>query len=319
MLQVAHGDTAQPFITTAAATATLFGPADADNIPDSLRLNLGYSINGEMATQLMPLMETSPIGEGLQQYTYSAISVMPSRGTYSFSVNACCLEPDFDNLDSTTPQALHLPALYTFTNPQFMGVNNGATFSTSFQQQALVGIPLATVLSANDTEEDSIALALYNPGMLEGDFSLPNEIDNGGAAEFSISSDGLLQWNTPTEAGKSYLLPVEVSEYRNGVELGVSIAYFRLSTTGATSSTVFDSDWAVAAYPNPTNGTLLISAPPTTRLSATLTNLQGQLLRRWENLQDGQQIDVGQTPGLYLLSFKDGKRTKTLKITVAGE
>jgi len=318
-LQVAHASPEQPNATKLLFTATLFGPSDADSVPDSLSLNLGYFSEGDMVSEEIPLISTSPLEDELNQYTYALEWVVPSRIAYLFSVEACCLEPAFDNLSTTAPQPLFLPTLYTFPNPQFVGVNNGAVFAVPLQQQATTSTPLNAVLSASDTEGDSIALSLYDPETFEGDFLLPNEIDNGGTANFSLSSDGQLQWDTPTEAGKSYLLPVQVSEYRNGIVLGTSIAYFRLSTTSATSSTPLNSGWAVSAYPNPTKGALVISAPASARLSATLINLQGQLLRQWVGLQDGQRIHLGQTPGVYLLSLTDGKRIKTLRIVVAGE
>lgn len=319
MLQVAHASPEQPHATKLLFTATLFGPSNADSVPDSLSLNLSYYSEGDMVFEEIPLISTSPLDDELNQYTYSLEWVVPSRIAYLFSVEACCLEPEFDNLSTTAPQPLFLPTIYTFPNPQFVGVNNGAVFAVPLQQQATTSTPLNSVLSASDTEGDSIALSLYDPETFEGDFLLPNEIDNGGTANFSLSSDGQLQWDTPTEAGKSYLLPVQVREYRNGILLGSSIAYLRLSTTSATSSTLLDNDWAVSAYPNPTKGALVITAPASARLSATLTNVQGQLLRQWTDLRDGQRINLGQAPGVHLLSLTDGKRVKTLRIVVAGE
>ena len=319
MLHVEHGSPESPSIPKLLFTATLFGPSDADSVPDSLPLNLGYSSEGDIVYQEMPLISTTPLDDELDQYTYSLEWVMPSRGSYLFSVEACCLAPGFDNLGTTAPQPLFMPTLYTFPNPQFVGINNGAVFAVPLQQQATTSTPLATVLSASDTEGDSIALSLFEPETFEGDFQLPNETDNGGNANFSLSSDGQLQWDTPTEAGKSYLLPVQVSEYRNGIVLGFTIAYFRLSTTSATSSTPLNTDWAVSAHPNPTRGSLVITAPQSARFSATLTNLQGQLLRQWTDLQDGQRIDTGQTPGMYLLRLEDEKQVKTVRIVVTGE
>lgn len=317
MLHVAHASPEQPNTTKLLFTATLFGPSDAESIPDSLPLNLGYSSGGDLVFEQMPLISSAPMDDELDQYTYSLEWVMPSRGTYLFSVEACCLEPEFDNLGTTAPSPLFMPALYTFPNPQFEGINNGAAFSMPLQQQAATGTPLTTVLPASDTEGDSIALSLYDPdGTFEWDFQFPNEVDSGGTANFSLSSDGQLQWDTPTEAGRSYLLPVQVSEYRNGILLGFSIAYFRLSTSSTTSSNPLNASRAVSAYPNPTKGALVIAAPASARLSATLINLQGQLLRQWPGLQDGQRIDTGQTPGVYLLSLKDGQRVKTLRIVV---
>ena len=69
-------------------------------------------------------------------------------------------------------------------------------------------------------------------------------------------------------------------------------------------------------YPNPVAGILRVFNPVAPgKTSYTLTNLSGRLMKKEEDINDLQAIDMSSlAPGLYILNFDLGDRVESFKL-----
>jgi hypothetical protein len=298
-----------PYALTVQATAITYAQGEGP-APGTLTIYWGDGTQSEALRVQDVLLENE-----VRQITYLTEHTYPARATYVLTADICCLDEQIANITNPATEPLHLQTTYTFTDPIFQGgIARTPTLVEPGYGVAFIESPYVYNPNAFDPDNDSLAYFLY---LEELGYELPSTSDPSGAATFAIDENtGTIEWDQPSEPNQKYLTPMLIVGFRFGFPLDTLLFTTTIETRGLTSGqTTPLSKLPVQVYPNPGNGWLTIRGIRG-RADARLYNLQGQLLRSWQNLQDNEQISIMLPAGAYQLKIKDEAGLQVLPVVI---
>ncbi|MCF8248167.1 MAG: T9SS type A sorting domain-containing protein [Saprospiraceae bacterium] len=263
-------------------------------IPDSISIHWGDGISnkiGRISTIVLP-------GQ-ISYLTYTGEYTYDGPGTYSITIEDCCLTKAFINFDLEPSVSFKVGALYTLFNGQFQGCNNTAKLLSPLVDNGYIGQLINFNPAAFDSDGDSLAYAVFNP-LTEFNYHFPNEVMPIPTNQFSINQQtGTITWENPTKAG-DYLVGLKVAEYRHQALIA--------ETAHLLDFRIFDLD--LSLFPNPTASELTVNflpAVPDEKLQVRIFNVLGQLVLAEAGVftSTGYPINVHDfANGVYLLEVE---------------
>ena len=247
---------------------------------------------GDGFTSEFPVVSPEVIAVwGLKRYTIVDLYSYNQQGTYTISINECCIDDDVINVGNPSTQNFEVSTTFTLgndfnTTPQYDNIGAGAN-----QAGQIVG-----VLGWADDPEGDIYTAEFCDMNATG-YVIPDEFTPAPNNELMLSpGTGGIVWATPLFDG-IYLAQVCISESRNGEEISSSKRVVCLLVGDFTATSIQPiSNAGFKIYPNPIqNKTLRLY----TDQSISNENLNIQIFNTNQKLVASKQ----EVTGFELLSF----------------
>jgi hypothetical protein len=269
---------------------------------------------GDGSTGWLFLEQELPLTAEVTERLYIHEHVYPAAANYTISSPVCCFSETIANVDQGA--TLTLQTEYSFLNPQFQGYNSTVQV-LQLEDAGLVDEPLEFLPLPIDGDNDSIIVSIADlQGSIPG-YQPVNIVDPGGLGTLIVEDSfvGLTIWESPSIAGKSYIVPLLVEDFRNGQRVSSSLLYYWIRVVMPTSTTTASKP-DLKVFPNPASQTLQVQTENPTQWSGVLYNAQGQLIQQWAHLPADGQINLSCPGGLYLLQLQNGDQVRTERIVV---
>ena len=243
---------------------------------------------------------------------YQGFHTFPAEGTYVISTSPCCFVQTSSNITESYTKDFPLEVEYTFSNPQFIGINNIA-----MPQQPLIDLGTNAgdyhySPAVFDLDGDSIIYELV-PIDVDG-FQYPDEI-----TPFSImlvdSLSGTIVWTNP--AVGYWHVALKMKEYRFGTQLSANTLILQLEIQPVTSATDLEAT-EIMVFPNPAYDQLFINSLQEELADIRLINASGQIVYQQSNVNlSNWKIPIQElSNGSYTLQFFNNQRQLSKKVII---
>ncbi len=247
---------------------------------------------------------------GLKRYTIVDLYSYDEQGTYTISINECCIDDDVTNIGNPATQNFEVSTTFTLgnsfnTTPQYDILGAGAN-----EAGQVIGI----VGWVDDPEGDEYITMFCD--MDASAYVIPDQLNPAPGNELTLSpGTGGIIWASPLFEG-IYLAQVCTSETRNGVEISNSKRVVCLQAGDFTASALQNiGNAGFSIYPNPIQDNILwLHYDNTTDyddISIQIFNTSQQLTLSQQEATGFESIKLdltGWSAGVYfMLIEKEGK------------
>lgn len=241
------------------------------NPPDAVNVCWGDGLCEDIS------LASNTINGNKSYLNYQGFHTFPAEGTYVISTSPCCFVQTSSNITESYTKDFPLEVEYTFSNPQFIGINN-----VVMPQHPLIDLGTNVIdyyysPAAFDLDGDSIIYELV-PIDVDG-FQYPDEL-----TPFSVmlidSLSGTIIWTNP--AVGYWHIALKMKEYRLGTQLSANTVILQLEIQPVTSATDIETN-EIKAFPNPAYDQLFIQSRLEVFADIRLINASGQIVYQQSN------------------------------------